>query len=109
MKSWYRVTEPSEAKYLMFLDYGVAGSSTKVFSHNDEDDIVSSTRHHRYFQITVIDAISETPVYEIKVASRGKSSTFGAVAECIFEMALKDFPQQLTTKESIMMDNCGTQ
>ena len=93
----------SKAKYVVILDYSVAGSSTKVGSQS-----YSYTYYQRYFQMKVIDTISDTPVYETKAASEGSSATFGQVAECIFDMALADFPLQSSSSGSVLMDECGT-
>ena len=149
-KGWYRVMDSSKAKYVVILDYGVAGSSTKVGSvpvygqtgggsttHSGTFNTYGSgygssygsysgtsytmptwgvvgsqsysyTYYQRYFQMKVIDTISDTPVYETKAASEGSSATFGQVAECIFDMALADFPLQASSSGSVLMDECGT-
>jgi hypothetical protein len=149
-KGWYRVMDSAKAKYVVLLDYGVAGSSTKVgsvpvygqtgggsTSHSGTfnsygggygssygtysgtsytmptwgvvgSQSYSYTHHQRYFQMKVIDSITDTPVYETKAASEGSASNFGVVAECIFDMALADFPLQSSSSGSVLMDECGT-
>ncbi len=149
-KGWYRVMDSSKAKYVVLLDYGVAGSSTKTgsmpvygqtgggtTSHTGTfntygggygssfgsysgssytmptwgvvgSQSYSYTYYQRYFQMKVIDSITDAPVYETKAASEGSASTFGQVAECIFDMALADFPLQSSSSGSVLMDECGT-
>ena len=148
-KGWYRVYEPNKAKYVVLIDYGVAGSQTGIASmpvygqtgggttsysgtfntygsnYGNSygtysgsaytmptwgvvgSQTYSYTYYQRYFQLRVIDTITDTAVYETKAASDGSSSTFGAVAECIFDMALADFPLQSNSKTSVLMDKCG--
>ena len=149
-KGWYRVMDASEAKYIVLLDYGVAGSSTKTgsvpiigqtsggtTSHSGTFNtygggygssygsysgssytmptwgVVGSraysyTTYQRYFQMKVIDRTSDAPVFETKAASEGTSATFGQVAECIFDMALANFPLQSSSTSSVFMEECGT-
>ena len=68
----------------------------------------SYTTYQRYFQMKVIDRTSDAPVFETKAASEGTSATFGQVAECIFDMALANFPLQSSSSSSVFMDECGT-
>ena len=149
-KGWYRVMDSNQAKYVIMMDYGVAGSTTKTgstpvygqtgggsTSHSGSFNTYgggyggsygsysgtsytmptwgivgaqsySYTHHQRYFQMKVIDKITDAAVYETKAASEGTSSTFGAVAECIFDTALANFPLQSTSSDSVLMDKCGT-
>ena len=149
-KGWYRVMKPDEAKYMVLIDYGVAGSTQKSGSlpvygqtgggsttHSGSFNtyggygssygsysgtsytmptygIVGSqsysyTHHQRYFQMKVVEVGSDNAVYETKAASEGSSATFGLVAECIFDLALADFPFQSNSSGSVMMDSCGSQ
>ena len=129
-KGWYRVLHLDDAKYVILLDYGISGSSTQVgsapiFGQTSTggygaygtysaptfgvvgSQTYSSTRHQRYFEMRVIEKANNAPVYEVKSASRGRSSTFGQVAECIFDAALKNFPIQENDSKSVTWRNCG--
>ena len=75
--------------------YGVVGSQS-----------YSYTVHQRYFQMKMINK-NDKPVYETKASSEGSSANFGIVAECIFDMALKDFPNSVQKNETVAMDGCG--
>ena len=76
--------------------YGVVGSTNYSITHNQ-----------RVFNLVVFNK-DQKPVYEVNADSRGTSSTFGTVAECIFDSALKDFPYQSNkSKDSVTLDNCG--
>ena len=77
--------------------WGVVGTQT-----------YSYTYHQRYFQMKIIDSLSDLPVYETKAASDGAEAMFGQVAECIFDMALEDFPFQKITTASVPMAECGS-
>lgn len=144
-KGWYQVVNESEAKFIVLLDYGVAGSTSKTGSipiygqtgggttnhsgtYNTSyggfgtysgtsytmptwgvvgSSAYSVTHHQRYFQLKIIDKTNDVPVYETKAASEGSAANFGTVAECIFDMALRDFPLQTSTKEIVYLDDCG--
>ena len=146
-KGWRRVSQIEQARYVVLIDYGVTGSSTKVSSlpifgqtgggsttHSGTfnaygssnthgiysgtsysmptwgvvgSQTVSATTHQRYFQMKVIDKATENPVYETKAASEGSSATFGMVAECVFDLALAEFPMSVNKNGAILMDNCG--
>ena len=149
-KGWFRVSNPSDARYIVLLDYGVSGSTEKSFStpiygqtgggttsHSGTFNTYGSgygsntygsysgtpyqmptwgvvgsqshsyTHYQRYFQMKIIEKANETAVYETKAASSGSSATFGAVAECIFDLALNDFPRGSSGTDTIMMDDCG--
>ena len=147
-QGWYRVANLDEARYVILLDYGIAGSSTKTGSkpiygqtgggtttHSGTFNTYGSSSgnaygsytgtshtrstfgvvgssnysysiYQRYFQMRVVDITSDAPVYETKVASEGSSSVFGLVADCIFDVALEDFPLQSSGKKTILMDEC---
>ena len=144
-RGWIRVSDPNQAKFVVLIDYGVAGSSTEVGSipiygqtgggtttHSGTvntyggasgtyrgtsytmpswgvvgTQTYSFTTYQRYFQMRIFDRQTEAPVYETKAASQGSSATFGAVAGCIFEMALANFPKSANSNASLPMDNCG--
>ena len=55
----------------------------------------------------MIDKINNLAIYETKASSEGTSGTFGEVAECIFDMALKEFPYSIQKSTNISMDECG--
>ena len=75
--------------------FGVVGSQN-----------ISVTHYQRYFHFKMLD-MKNDPVYETKAASEGTNATFGIVAECIFDLAFKDFPQPVQKNETIYMDDCG--
>jgi len=75
--------------------WGVVGSQSYSYSV-----------HQRYFQLKMIDK-DNNPVYETKASSEGTSANFGIVAECIFDMALKDFPYSVQKNENVALDGCG--
>jgi len=66
----------------------------------------SSEEFHRYFQIKILDR-NMTPAYESNAASSGSNSTFGPVAECIFDQALESFPYSSSKRGVIKMEICG--
>ncbi len=76
--------------------FGVVGSSTS-----------STTQYHRYFNLQAIDKETLKPVFETKASSSGSSGTFGQVAECIFDLALKDFPAPQRGLKRLTMSQCG--
>ncbi len=78
--------------------YGVVGTK-----------LSSRTEHQRYFVMKVIEKSTEKAVYETKATSGGSSGQFGIVAECIFDMALENFPHQQSGRSIAMTSNCGTQ
>ena len=147
---WYRVNSINEAKYVVLVDYGVAGSreitgSVPIYgqtgggttSHSGTFNTYGSgygsstygnysgtsysmptygvvgsssysrTEYERYFQMKVIDTFDDSAVYETKVASAGSSSTFGMVAECIFDLALEKFPYGGNSRGVVMLEQCG--
>lgn len=129
-KGWHRVLHLDDAKYIVLLDYGISGSSTAVgsapiFGQTSAggygaygtysaptfgvvgSQTYSFTKHQRYFEMRVIEKANSAPVYEVKSASRGRSSTFGQVAECIFDATLEDFPIQEVGSKSVVWRDCG--
>jgi len=117
-KGWYRVMSPDEAKYAVLLDYGITGSSEKlgsrpIYGHTGGGVVgvqsYSYTQYQRYFQMKVVEIEADKAVYETKVASQGTNASFGVVAECIFDMALADFPLQSSSSKLILMDGCGSE
>ncbi|MGC6516643.1 MAG: DUF4136 domain-containing protein [Candidatus Puniceispirillaceae bacterium] len=149
-QGWYRVNSIDEAKYVVLIDYGVAGSreisgSVPIYgqtgggttTHSGTFNTYGSgygsssygnysgtsysmptygvvgsrsysrTEYERYFQMKVIDTFNDNPVYETKVASAGSSATFGLVAECIFDLALDNFPYGGNKSGVVMLDQCG--
>lgn len=85
---WDRVGSINEAKYIVLIDYGIRG-------------------YERYFEMDVIDASSNSVVYETKVASFGRSGVFGVVSECIFDFALENFPEEGSVNHAGLMEACG--
>ena len=75
--------------------YGVIGSSSYNYESNQ-----------RIFNLVIADK-NNRPVYEVYADSRGSSRTFGAVAECIFDSALKKFPNEDNYIDEINIDECG--
>ena len=75
---------------------GVVGSSACSVNH-----------HHRYSQLKIIDKTNDVPVYETTAASEVSAANFGTVAECIFNMVLRGFPLQTSTKDIVYLDDCG--
>ena len=69
----------------------------------------SYTQYQRYFQMKVVEMEANKAVYETKASSQGTNANFGIVAECIFDMALSDFPLQSSSSKSILMDSCGSE
>lgn len=57
----------------------------------------------------VVEMEANKAVYETKASSQGTNANFGIVAECIFDMALADFPLQSSSSKSILMDSCGSE
>ena len=128
-KGWHRVLNPDDARYIVLFDYGISGSSTQVGSvpiygqtgsvsyagspyATPTYGIVSSqvysvTQHQGYFQINVIEKASGVSVYELKSTSESELSTFGQIAECVFDITLENFPIQLATSEVTSIDECG--
>lgn len=111
------------AEYIVSFDYGISGSRSDLYSvqtrgkvgesyygnpiYGDTGNALHSRRvHTRFFTINIIDAKTTRSVFETIVISEGSSQTFGAVARCLFNSALADFPAPRNGDETQVMAQC---
>ena len=114
-KGWEQSESKNQSKFIISLDYGVSGnnvktSSSPVYTGLEQVDYASDsyTTYERFFEMRIIEAGTLKPVYETKAKSEGGSATFGLIAECMFDMALENFPHSSHKKNNMKaMAECG--
>lgn len=62
------------------------------------------TQYARQFSLDIIDLKNNTPVFEGSVISRGNTSSFAAVSECLITAMFEDFPGKNGGTERVNID-----